>query len=245
MASVQEHYDQHLGPVYAWMVGGVEPAIERGAAEMENLGTGPSETGFAVDLGAGFGMHAIPLARQGFNVLALDSCANLLEELRSHAQQESLPVEIVQDDLRSFQSHLPGKPELVLCMHDTLTHLPDAASVETLIQAVAAEIAPGGRFILTLRDYSTALTGVQRFIPVRSDASRILTCFLEYAESHVQVHDILHEWDGSAWSMGVSAYPKLRISPEWLVATLEQNGFAVEQGAGPGGMVRFAATRLE
>lgn len=51
MASAQEHYDQHLGPIHAWMVGGVDPAIERGTTERENLRTAPSETGIAVDLG--------------------------------------------------------------------------------------------------------------------------------------------------------------------------------------------------
>lgn len=244
MSAVQDHYDQLLGPVYAWMVGGIEPAIERGASELENLGVTPQGSGVAIDLGAGFGMHTIPLARLGFNVLAIDSCADLLGVLRDRVREEALPIEAVQDDLRSFQSHLPGGPELALCMNDTLTHLPDQSSLEALIKAVSAELSTGGRFVMTLRDYSTPLTGTQRFIPVRSDENRILTCFLEYGDSHVMVHDILYEWDGGQWSMNVSAYPKLRIAPDWLVATLEENGFAVERGDGPGGMVRFVAKRL-
>lgn len=67
--------------------------------------------------------------------------------------------------------------------------------------------------VISLRDYSTQLTAEQRFIPVRSDENRNLTCFLEYRESHVTVYDILHERDGSRWNLKVSKYNKLRISP--------------------------------
>lgn len=32
--TVQEHYDQHLGPIYTWMMGGMDAAIERGQREV-------------------------------------------------------------------------------------------------------------------------------------------------------------------------------------------------------------------
>jgi SAM-dependent methyltransferase len=196
----------------------------------------------AVDLGAGFGMHAIPLARRGFNVLAIDACAVLLDQLR--AQIDALPIQTIQDDLQSYPRHLSGKPDLVLCMGDTLTHLADEASLVRLIATVSAEISTGGRFVITLRDYSTPLTAEKRFIPVRSDENRILTCFLEYGDSHVTVYDILHERDGSHWNLSVSKYNKLRIAPEWLANSLQENGFAVHQEAGASGMIRFVARRV-
>lgn len=242
MTSVQDHYDRHLGPVYTWMAGGIESALERGTAELDALGATPSGSGVAVDLGAGFGMHAIPLARWGFTVLAIDSCTALLDELR--AQQGTLPIKTVKNDLQSFQRHLSGQAELVLCMGDTLTHLEDKASVEQLIATVSAELSVGGRFVTTLRDYSTSLKAEQRFIPVRSDENRILTCFLEYTDSHVTVHDILHERDGSLWKLSVSNYKKLRLSPAWLMSSLRANGFTVDHEPGASGMVRFVAHRV-
>src|SRR5690606_7369529 len=79
MAAVKAHYDGHLGPVYAWMVGGTALALERGEAELEALGVHPSKTGVAVDLGAGFGMHSVPLARRGYEVVAID-CSTVMVE---------------------------------------------------------------------------------------------------------------------------------------------------------------------
>ena len=61
------------------------------------------------------------------------------------------------------------------------------------------------------------LTGTARFLPVRADDQRILTCFLEYGPSHVTVHDLLHEREaGGAWRLQTSAYRKLRLSPGWV-----------------------------
>jgi hypothetical protein len=38
MTTVQEHYEYHLGPIYSWMAGGTGPTLERGAAEVDELG---------------------------------------------------------------------------------------------------------------------------------------------------------------------------------------------------------------
>lgn len=242
MASVQEHYDQHLGPIYSWMVGGIEAALERGAQELDAVGVTGPDGGQAVDLGAGFGMHAVPLAQRGFAVLALDACAVLLDELRGRAG--ALPVRTVQDDFQRFRQHLIGRADLVLCMGDTLTHLPDRSAVEELIGEVSESLRAGGRFLITLRDYSSPPTGERRFIPVRGDEKRILTCFLEYTDSHVTVHDLLHAREGSGWSLRVSRYNKLRIAPDWLDSSLQNRGFAVRREAGPFGMIRFVAQRV-
>ncbi|HTJ16138.1 MAG TPA: methyltransferase domain-containing protein [Steroidobacteraceae bacterium] len=240
MAAVTEHYATHLGPVYAWMAGGVEAAIARGAKEIETLGLLPRLTGQAVDLGAGFGMHSIPLARRGFSVLAIDSCGELLQTLRQEAGD--LPIRTVEGDLLAFGRHLDGLSEIVLCMGDTLTHLPDFATVNALFDSAARQLCAGGKLVLTFRDYSTPLRGEQRFIPVRSDAGRILTCVLEYEDQHVVVQDLLHEFDGTVWRQRVSSYRKLRIEPSMVVAALESLGFTVQRSAGVAGMICLVAS---
>ena len=239
MQSARDHYAAHLAPIYAWMCGGAEAALTRGAAELDALGLLPHATRCAVDLGAGFGMHSIPLAKRGFEVLAIDNSGELLRELRMLAV--GLHVRSIDDDILKFRTHLTGAPEVILCMGDTLTHLSDEQAVESLLAQAAAAIAPGGTFVLSFRDYTTPLEAERRFIAVKSDADRILTCFLEYAEGHVCVHDLLHERDGSAWRQRVSAYRKLRLSPEWVVAALERAGFRVSRQAGLSGMVRLVA----
>jgi len=244
MSTVADHYAKHLGPVYAWMAGGVDAAIGRGAAELEAIDLPPpgaSGLGIAVDLGAGFGMHAIPLARRGHRVIAIDSCTALLDELRGRT--EGLSVDVVDGELLRFRRYVAGKVQAIFCMGDTLTHLDSRDAVVRLVTDVAATLDGGGVFVTTFRDYSTALGGTQRFIPVRSDADRILTCFLEYSDDAVAVHDILHERAGAQWTMQVSSYRKLRLPPGWVVSCLESQGLSVQREPGIGGMIRLIARK--
>lgn len=239
MQSVRDHYASHLAPIYAWMCGGMEAALRQGDAELDALGLAPQTTRRAVDLGAGFGMHSIALARRGFEVLAIDNSPQLLRDLRTLAV--GLQVQTIDDDMLKFRRHLAGAPEVILCMGDTLTHLSDEQAVESLFVAAAAAIAPGGIFALSFRDYTTPLEGERRFIAVKSDADRILTCFLEYEKSGVNVHDLVHERAGSTWRQRVSAYRKLRLSPDWVVSALDRAGFQAHRQAGLSGMVRLVA----
>jgi SAM-dependent methyltransferase len=224
------------------MAGGFDAAVSRGEAEIKAIFPSLPSGIAAVDLGAGFGMHAIPLARRGCSVIAVDTSSILLDELRGHAG--ALPVRAVEDELLSFQRHLDSKVNLILCMCDTLTHLPEPASVEKLFSLAADSLRPDGKFIATFRDYTPPLVGEGRFIPVKSDADRILTCFLEYDSEYVNVHDVLHQRNGSTWQLRVSAYRKLRLSPEWVSAALQASGFSVRVEPGLGGMVRVVATRV-
>jgi SAM-dependent methyltransferase len=241
MTSVTDHYAQLLAPVYSWMSGSVEAAIDAGKAELGELNLTLPAGSQVVDLGAGFGVHAIPLARNGMRVLAVDSSTELLKELDRLAS--GLDVESVADDLLSFRSHLEAKVSAVLCMGDTLTHLPEHTHVDFLAQEVHEALAPGGHFVLSFRDYSEPLVGDARFIPVRSDERRILTCFLEYEEDTVVVHDILHERAGDAWETRVSSYRKLRLAPDRVIASLETIGFETRREKGVRGMVRVVGRK--
>jgi SAM-dependent methyltransferase len=241
MSAVTDHYERLLAPIYLWMTGGPEVALRLGAADLSALDIKPAKGEPAVDLGAGFGMHTVPLARLGYAVTALDSSSMLLVELRKLAG--SLEIRAVHDDLLKFSAHLTTHPVLILCMGDTLTHLSDLAEVELLCSKIAGALAPGGRFVTTFRDYMQPARGDARFIPVRSDADRIHTCFLEEEPHRILVHDIVHERREGTWATRVSHYPKLRLAPDVVVNFLRIHGLKVARGPGPRGMVQIIAVR--
>ncbi len=128
-------------------------------------------------------------------------------------------------------------------MGDTLTHLETPDQVDSLCEAVSRALAAGGTFVATFRDYSAPATGDRRFIPVRSDADRILTCFLEASDSHMTVHDLLYERRADGWQFNVSSYRKLRLVPAQVEQALSARGLKVRVEPAPRGMVRIVAVR--
>ena len=239
MTTQQKHYEQLLAPIYVWMAGGVESALVAGAQDVAPLTPGD---GLAIDLGAGFGMHAIPLARAGYEVVALDTSRELLDALCANGT--GLAIRTVEADLLDFRRHAAGPASLIVCMGDTLTHLESTDDVERLVRDVAVSLRPGGRFVTTFRDYIHPAAGDARFIPVRSDANRIHTCFLEEQPDHMLVHDIVHERDGALWRMRISSYPKLRLAPAAVAEALRYAGLEPTVAPGARGMVRITAVRM-
>lgn len=238
MSSVEQHYATHLAPVYTWMVGGVDGAFNLGHADIQDfLPAGR----LAVDLGAGFGMHAIPLARLGWQVVAIDSSQMLLAQLAESAQ--GLPISVHCADMLDFANYLPSgaRPSLMICMGDTLTHLPNTDSVLNLAMRVGEYLSPNGRFIATFRDYTNLPVGNARFIPVRADEQRILTCFLEEGGEHVVVHDLLHERIDGQWKTRVSSYLKLRLLCETVLDAFRAAGMRPTIEPAPRGMMRLIA----
>jgi len=176
MAIVKEHYENHLAKYYSWMSGGSARKIEENRVFFRDHYVWPRGSGVAVDLGAGSGFQSIPLAELGYQVIAIDLSNYLLGELKENAKD--LPIEIINDDLLNFSKHCPDKIELVVCMGDTLPHLNTHQNIRHLLRRICNALEIGGRVILTFRDLTTELKGLDRFIPVRNDANIIFTCFL-------------------------------------------------------------------
>ncbi len=241
MGTVQAHYEDLLAGVYSWMYGGFDAGCADNEAFFERMGIVRQGSGAALDLGAGCGFQSVPLARRGFSVTAVDTDATLLAELASHAA--GLDITPVCDDLMNFERHCAGGISLAVCMTDTLLHLADLDAVRSLFGKIHGALEEGGEFIVSFRDFSHELLGPDRFIPVRSDASRIMTCFLEYTPDKVIVHDLLYEYDGAAWNFKASCYAKLRPAKSTVVQYLSDAGFGDVRSGDSRGMITLIARK--
>lgn len=241
MATVEDHYNRLLADVYSWMYGGWDAALERYTEFFASRGITPHRSKRAIDLGAGCGFQAIPLARLGFSVTAIDLDRKLLAELSAHAQ--GADIEIVCADITQFRTHAPAEAELVVCMVDTLLHLDSQDSVARLAKDVCETLEPGGTFIATFRDFTVDMKELERFIPVRSDDNIVFTCFLEFEPATVKVHDLVYRRVGGRWDFARSFYRKLRLPTDWVVTTLQAAGFAHVETGLDRGLVVVTATK--
>lgn len=241
MSNSKDHYDSLLAQRYLWLMGGMEANLERYEKLFHSLELKPRDNGNAVDLGAGAGFQSIPLARLGFSVTAIDQSRPLLELLRQEAGE--LPVSIVCDDMLRFNKYCPQKLETAVCMGDTLPHLVNREQVSQLMEMVGIRLQPGGWFVISFRDLNEPRKGLNRFFDVRSDASRIFTCFLEYGPERVTVHDLVHERQNGGWVLHKGSYNKLRLEPEWVARLMAKNRMRVLKNFSEKGMVTMVARK--
>lgn len=241
MPTVEDHYNRLLADVYSWMYGGWDGALARYTEFFASRGIAPRAGKRAVDLGAGCGFQAIPLARLGFSVAAIDLDRKLLKELEQHLDGED--VETICADILDFRRHAPQPAELIVCMVDTLLHLDSQAAVTRLAADVFAALEPGGTFIATFRDFTVETKELERFIPVRSDDNTVFTCFLEFEPDTVKVHDLVYRRVAGRWEFAKSFYRKLRLPTDWVVVTLREAGFGQVQTGLDRGLVVVTAKK--
>lgn len=239
--TVKEHYERHLGNFYSWMVGDFTETQLIQERFFKNSQILPQTSGVAFDLGCGHGLQAISLANLGFTVQAIDFNQQLLGELRQRVGK--LSIEIVNAHLLEYLYAVRLKPELIVCMGDTLTHLSGPDQVEELITVSSQKLERGGKLVLSYRELSIELTNEKRFIPVRSDEQRIHMCYLEYLPGYVKVFDILYELEDGKWKQHVSWYPKLRIPVSLILSLFEKNNLILVKQEVIGGMTYLVATK--
>jgi SAM-dependent methyltransferase len=248
MSKVVKHYEQLLAEHYVWMFG---VPFEEKVAEQKALldrfaSTLPAglRRGPAIDLGCGPGFQTIALSELGFApVIAVDTSKELLAELRTRSG--SYAIETREADLASLDS-IGTTPDaaVIVCMGDTLTHLPTRAAVQDLFRVVFGKLAPGGLFVITYRDLTGELYGTDRFLPVQADDSRIMTCFLEYNdEDFVVVNDLVYVREESGWKLNKSSYEKLRLSSSWVSDRLIDAGCEIEREEPAGRLLMVAARK--
>lgn len=242
MKPVRKHYEEFLAPVYSWILGDFENAHRANVELFASLELSPEHGDLAVDLGCGPGCQSVPLAERGFRVVAIDFCQPLLDELTERAAD--FPIRTVCDDLSDFDKHIDEPPGLIVCMGDTLVHLPDLSTVEKVIDRVSFALKPGGTFIYSIRDYvSSEPTGADRFVPVRADDEQIFTCFLDYRGDVVHVHDVLYTKQAGEWELRISDYLKLRLDTAAINGHLQAKGLNISQQFSERGMIYVVARK--
>jgi SAM-dependent methyltransferase len=108
-----------------------------------------------LDVGCGYGRHAIELVQRGFNVTGLDLSLPLLIRAADEAQRRSLSVNFVHADMRemAFEKQFDGAYSMLTSFgyFDEETNL-------RVAERIGRALKPGGRFLLDIlnRDYVVA-----------------------------------------------------------------------------------------
>jgi len=104
--------------------------------------------GPVLELGAGSGRLALPLAARGLEVWALDASAAMVERLR--AKPGAAAVHAVVGNMAELDlgSGAPERFAVVLCAYNTLFNLTDTDAQRRCLAGVADVLAPEGRLVV-------------------------------------------------------------------------------------------------
>lgn len=191
--------------------------------------------GPVLEYGAGNGRIAIPMARAGVDVVAVDLSRPMLDDLRASLAGEPADVKrrvrVVRGDMRKVR--LRRRFPLVIAAFNTILHLYTRQDMEQFLARVRAHLAPRGRFVF---DFSVPRGDELVRDPGRSyGAPRIrhptTGQLVRYAErfEYDPVRQVLLVWmdfkpegGGKPWSVPLT---HRQFFPREIEALLHYNGF--------------------
>jgi SAM-dependent methyltransferase len=108
--------------------------------------------GEVLDVGCGYGRHAIELAQQGVRVTGLDLSLPLLIKAADHAQKRGLSVNFVHADMREMT--FSAQFDAAYCVLSSFGYFDEETNLR-VATAICRSLKPGGRFLLDIlnRDY--------------------------------------------------------------------------------------------
>lgn len=105
--------------------------------------------GRVLDVGAGTGRNAIPLARLGHRVDAVELTPKFAELLGQTARQESLSIRVICQDVFQASPMLAPDYQMIL-VSEVISDFRSAQQLRDLLELAARHLAPGGRLVINV-----------------------------------------------------------------------------------------------
>ncbi|MDA8743050.1 class I SAM-dependent methyltransferase [Rubripirellula amarantea] len=149
--SIAHHYDAFVAGV---AMESVESQILRECFPGVEMG----DTKTILDLGCGTGRTAIPLAKSGYEVVAIDLSQSMLDELAGKARKESLErIYTVRANLVQMEFFRDNVAEGAVCLFSTLGMIQGRSNRQAMLKHVARMIRPGGTLLIHVHHRWAAL----------------------------------------------------------------------------------------
>jgi len=118
-----------------------------------------------LDCACGIGTQAIGLAALGYSVTASDISDGELAEAKVRAENNHVQIRFEHADFCALSEVFANPFDLVICMDNALPHMLSAEALEAAVRSITGQLAPGGMFVASIRDYDTLLKDQPPYSP--------------------------------------------------------------------------------
>jgi len=101
-----------------------------------------------LELACGTGNICIRLAKQGYDMIGLDSSEDMLNVAVQKSKDSGLDILFLHQDMREFE--LYGTVDAILCMLDSINYITDPNDLKKVFKLVNNYLNPGGLFIFDI-----------------------------------------------------------------------------------------------
>lgn len=109
--------------------------------------------GRILDVAAGIGTQALPLAALGFQVVARDLSEAAIRRLKREAAGRKLEIDAAPADMRSVGTTVDGQFDAIVCFDNSLPHLLTDDDIVTALSHLRGLLRPGAPLLVSVRDY--------------------------------------------------------------------------------------------
>ncbi len=187
-----------------------------------------------LDAACGTGMHAVALARRGYEVVGADASAGMIARARASAAAAGVAARF---DVAGFGelAQILGERETfdaILCLGNSLPHVRTPQELHQALADFAACLRPGGVLLLQNLNYDRILTHRQRWMEPQAhregEQEWLFLRFYDFDPDGLLTFNIisLHRAGQGPWEQRVMSTRLWPLRRAELVAALEQVGFS-------------------
>lgn len=173
-----------------------------------------------LDLCCGAGQMAAWLAACGFDVTGLDASEPMIELARENAPS----AEFVVGDAADFS--FPQPFDAVVCVFDSVNHLPSVDEVRAVFKNVSRSLCPGGLFVFDINtDRGFRFAAGETWAAVQPDHVCLSKSLYDPSQGEAVSQLTLFRDDAGSWIRTDLEIHEYLYAPEAIVAALAENGF--------------------
>jgi 2-polyprenyl-3-methyl-5-hydroxy-6-metoxy-1,4-benzoquinol methylase len=184
-----------------------------------------------LDVACGTGMHALELARRGYEVLGADLSAGMIDRARANAAAANVAVEFKLAGFGQLSARIGTGFDAVLCLGNSLPHLLTPADLAAGLADFAACLRPRGLLLIQNRNFDAVLSRGERWMEPQAHreegAEWLFLRFYDFEPDGTLAFNLatLRREDDGQWSQRVTS---TRLRPwvqQELAAALGVAGF--------------------